>query len=86
MNGCYQGTPSCKSINIDNRLGVMRPGSKREDWKAHAIGYMDGTSLAICTTEGCHMVKKLMAVRTTNSAQKFHQMSRIHFGKTYTVD
>jgi hypothetical protein len=76
----------CVPINTYNYQGVAKKGLSSEDRQAHSIIYMDDTKPAIHSTEKGMMFKSPIAVTAANSEQKLHYMSRINFGKVYSVE
>ena len=76
----------CIPINTYSYQGVAKKGLSDVDRQAHAIIYMDDTKLAISSKEKGMMFKTPIAVTATNSEQKLHVMSRINFGKVYSVE
>jgi hypothetical protein len=73
-------------INTYNYQGVAKKGLSPEDRQAHSIIYMDDTKPAIHLAEKGMMFKSLIAVSVASSEQKLHYMSRINFGKVYSVE
>lgn len=76
----------CIPINTYNYHGVAKKGLSREDREAHSIIYMDDTKPAIDPAERNMMVKNPIAVTAANLEQKLHYMSRLNFGKVYSVE
>jgi hypothetical protein len=76
----------CVPINTYNYQGVAKKGLSSDDREAHSIIYMDNAKPAIHSTEKGMMFKSPIAVTAVNSEQKLHYMSRINFGKVYSVE
>jgi hypothetical protein len=76
----------CVPINTYNYQGVAKKGLSPEDRQAHSIIYMDDTKPAIHSTENGMMFKSPIAVSAASPEQKLHYMSRINFGKVYSVE
>jgi hypothetical protein len=76
----------CVPINTYNYQGVAKKGLSPEDRQAHSIIYMDDTKPAIHPAERGMMFKSPIAVCAASSEQKLHCMSRINFGKVYSVE
>jgi hypothetical protein len=76
----------CVPINTYNYQGVAKKGLSPEDRQAHSIIYMDDTKPAIHAAEKGMMFKSPIAVCAASSEQKLHCMSRINFGKVYSVE
>jgi hypothetical protein len=76
----------CVPINTYNYQGVAKKGFSPEDRRAHAIIHMDNTKPAIHPAEKGMMFKSPITVSAANSEQKLHYMSRINFGKVYSVE
>ena len=76
----------CVPINTYNRQGVAKKGLSPEDRQAHSIIYMDNTKPAIHPAEKGMMFMSPIAVSAASSEQKLHYMSRINFGKVYSVE
>jgi hypothetical protein len=75
----------CIPINTYSGRGLLKPGFHREDWKSHAIIYMDNTRPWASVEEESLMSKKPIAVRAASSDQKLNKMSRLNFGRPYSV-
>ena len=76
----------CVPINTYNFQGVAKKGLSDEDREAHSIIYMDDTKPAISSTEKGMMFKDPVAVTAASAEQKLHRMSRVNFGKVYSVE
>jgi hypothetical protein len=76
----------CVPINTYNYQGVAKKGLSREDREAHSIIYMDDTNPSMHSAEKGMMFKSPIAVSAASSEQKLHYMSRINFGKVYSVE
>jgi hypothetical protein len=76
----------CVPINTYNYQGVAKKGLSPEERQAHSIIYMDDTKPVIDSTDKDMMSKSPIAVTAASSEQKLHYMSRINFGKVYSVE
>jgi hypothetical protein len=76
----------CIPINTYNRQGVAKKGLSPQDRKAHCVIHMDNTDPATDQREQGLMTKKPIAVTAANLEQKLHHMSRLNFGKVYSVE
>ena len=76
----------CVPINTYNYQGVAKKGLSPEDREAHSIIYMDDTKPTIHPAEKGMMFKDPIAVSAASSKQKLHYLSRINFGKVYSVE
>jgi hypothetical protein len=75
----------CIPINTYSGRGLLKPGFHQEDWDSHAIIYMDNTHPWASAEEANLMTKKPIAVRAASSDQKLNKMSRLNFGRPYSV-
>jgi hypothetical protein len=76
----------CIPINTYNHQGVAKKGLSTQDRIAHCVIYMDDTEPMIDPEEQGLMVKKSIAVTAANPEQKLDRMSRLNFGKVYSVE
>ena len=76
----------CIPINTYNYQGVAKKGLSAQDRKAHCVIYMDNTNPTIDIREKGLITKKSIAVTAAHPDQKLHQMSRLNFGKVYSVE
>jgi hypothetical protein len=76
----------CIPINTYNCQGVAKKGLSTQDRTAHCVIYMDDTTPTIDPREAGLMAKKPIAVTAANPEQKLHYMSRLNFGKVYSVE
>src|SRR5271170_5027833 len=76
----------CLPINTYNCQGVAWMDLSVQDRINHSIIYTDDTKPAVAPAEEGMMIKKPIAVTAASSEQKFHYMSRINFGKPYSVE
>jgi hypothetical protein len=76
----------CIPINTYNSQGLLKKGLTREDCEAHAIIYMSGTAPFATDEETRLMTKKPIKVAATFLDQKLNKMSRLNFGKPYSVE
>jgi hypothetical protein len=76
----------CIPINTYNYQGVAKKDLSTEERKAHCVIYMDNTHPTIDVYETGLIVKKPIAVTAANPEQKLHKMSRLNFGKVYSVE
>ena len=76
----------CIPINTYNYQGVAKKDLSTQDRKAHCVIYMDNTHPTIDVKENDLIVKRPIAVTAANPEQKLHQMSRLNFGKVYSVE
>jgi hypothetical protein len=76
----------CIPINTYNYQGVAKKGLSTQDRKAHCVIYMDNTDPTTDPEEQGLMTKKPIAVTAANAEQKLHHMSRLNFGKVYSVE
>jgi hypothetical protein len=76
----------CIQIHTYNGRGVMKPGFNQQDWRAHAIIYMDDTRPDSTSEEEMSlMTKQPIAVHAASSDQRLHIMSRLNFGAPYSI-
>ena len=76
----------CIPIRTYNYQGVAKKGPSTQDREAHCLIYMDNTDPAIDPKEKGLMAKKPIAVTASSPEQKLHKMSRLNFGKVYSID
>ena len=76
----------CIPINTYSYQGVAKKGLSDVDRQAHAIIYMEDTKPGISPKEKGMMFKNPIAVTAADPTQKLHVMSRINFGKVYSVE
>jgi hypothetical protein len=76
----------CIPINTYNYQGVATKDLSTQDRKAHCVIYMDNTHPTIDVKENGLIVKNPIAVTAANPEQKLHEMSRLNFGKVYSVE
>lgn len=76
----------CVSINTYRGQGVLKRGFTKADRHAHAIVYSSDTNPACKAAEKGLMNKKPIEVNMASAEQKLDSMSRIHFGKPYTIE
>lgn len=71
-----------RPIHTYSGQGTAKPGVKAED---HAIIYMAGSAPFCGAGEG-PMLKHSLEVKPASVDQKLNKMSRLNFGKIYTVE
>lgn len=72
-------------IHTYSGQGVTKRGLSREDIERHAVIYMQGTKSQPRQDER-GLVKEPIAVKPASPDQKLDPMSRLNFGKPYTVE
>ncbi|KAF7511129.1 hypothetical protein GJ744_005360 [Endocarpon pusillum] len=75
----------CIPIHTYSGQGVTKRGLSREDIERHAVIYMQGTTSQPRPDER-GLVKEPIAVKPASPDQKLDPMSRLNFGKPYTVE
>ncbi|ERF75812.1 hypothetical protein EPUS_01642 [Endocarpon pusillum Z07020] len=75
----------CIPIHTYSGQGVTKRGLSREDIERHAVIYMQGTKSQPRQDER-GLVKEPIAVKPASPDQKLDPMSRLNFGKPYTVE
>ena len=76
----------CIPINTYNYQGVAKKGLSTQDRLSHCVIHMDNTDPTTDPREKGLMTKKPIAVTAANPEQKLHHMSRLNFGKVYSVE
>jgi hypothetical protein len=76
----------CIPINTYNYQGVAKRGLSAQNRKAHCVIHMDNTNPTTGPGEQGLMAKKPIAVTAASPEQKLHHMSRLNFGKVYSVE
>jgi hypothetical protein len=64
----------------------MKHGLSTAERQAHSVIYASDTAPYAREEEQAFLVKKPIAVTMANEKQKLDKMSRINFGKLYTVE
>lgn len=88
---CLIATPlfsaliDCSPISTYGGRGTSKSGLSREAIRNHAIIHMSDTQPARLASE-TFMVKRPITVDPGSPDQKLDQMSRLNFGKIYTVE
>jgi hypothetical protein len=77
---------SNRPINTYNGKGVTKHGLSDDNRRAHSIVYMTDTRPSCLPGEKAFLVKKDIAVQKASDDQKLDPMSRLNFGKIYTVE
>jgi hypothetical protein len=72
-------------INTYGNRGLAKPGFTKEEVRSHTIIHMAGSPPAK-TAEMSLMTKMPIIVNPSDSSQKLSPMSRLNFGKVYTVE
>ena len=80
-----EGACWCCPITTYSGRGVAKPGLTPEGIRHHAIIYMAGTQPARKASE-VGMTKNPISVDPSQPREKLDQMSRLNFGKIYTVE
>jgi hypothetical protein len=82
-------TPSPSTTNSPihtySGQGVTKRGLSRQDIERHAVIHMDGTSSSPRADEQ-GIVKQAITVSPASPEQQLRPMSRLNFGKPYTVE
>ena len=73
-------------IHTYSGKGVTKKGLSRQDIERHAVIHMQGTSSSPRADEHGMMVKQAITVSAASPEQKLDPMSRLNFGKPYTVE